>query len=161
MSQPLARLFTVVLTGSLTFACFDPFEREVRQFFDCASAGTAPIRQGDPQEIFECEVPDPWILVALPGRKVEASELSTLGVSPELASMLAASDEPRARLCLAREIPHEETTKPGKYETARSSCTMTETTIREPLYSPSGTVRISLRRSDTGQPILEHVERQN
>jgi hypothetical protein len=146
-----------VLAGCACLLGPDP---ETSTLFGCIKGAEFSISRGKQEIDAECIVPDSWVLLGLPARSVTSDELTGLGVSPELVSMLAGEAHGRPRWCLARELPTNAVPEGVSQETARSSCTPSESTIDEVVVARSGNVRLSLRRSESGTAILTSLQGQ-
>jgi hypothetical protein len=136
---------------------FDSLGPDVRAFHECWLNSTLSVPNRDIVFRATCEVPSPWVFVALPARQVSEEDLKNAGLAPEL-SDLVGRDQMRNHWCLARTVPHDpQAPQEGKTTTARSTCSDARVTIDTLLFSQSGTVTFVFRRTGD-QPSLMELE---
>jgi hypothetical protein len=158
MSARATVTIILVLSGS---ACMWDDEPEVSRLIGCVGGAALQLSRGESRVQAECEVPEPWVLVGLPARAIEAREFTELGISPGLVPLLTGRSSTEPNWCVAREVATRSDTEIESRETARSRCTSAGVSIRELVHAGPGPVVLTFSQSESGMPVLTSLRSRN
>ena len=159
-SSPLWAL-GVLAMGPLTLGCGDSLPRPLALFDGCVAGAIESLRQGEKQIQVECAVPEPLFLVGLPGRNITVDELTTAGLSKDVADSLATSSLPGSRWCSVEEfeyIPPTPNDKRKEIPIATTNCVTTDLEIKQVVQTRATKMRVTLVKSTSGRFTLDKVE---
>src|SRR5207247_2525754 len=143
----------VLAIGSLTLGCRDPRPRSLAVFDGCLAGGIESLRQGEQTIQVECEVPETLSLVGLPGREITVGELTTLGLSKDIADTLATSSLKGSRWCAVEEFEYTPPTpndKRSEIPIATTNCSTTDLEIQQLVHIRASKMRVTLMKLTSG-----------